>query len=341
MLEKPAVQDAQIITHLEDAYGLGITQVDFLPLGADSYAAVYRASTADGTNYFLKLKWGNFSDITVTIPNYLRSQGLSSFMAPIATKSGRLWTALDDFKMILYPFIEGHTGAAGLTDAQWRALGATLRGVHTAELPAGLKSQIPHEVYPPRWIESVRMFLERAEEYVTDDPATVAMAAVLKDKREEIERVVNRSEQLGRQLQERDRSTEFVLCHTDIHTANVMVGPDGNIYVVDWDQPILALKERDLMFIGAGIIGPPQPNEEEMFYQGYGRAEIDPVALVYYRYVRIVEDIALFCEQVLLTAEGGEDRAQAVRWLNGQFLPGEVIEIAHQSYERYFGRKAF
>lgn len=337
MLEKPAVQDARIITCLEDAYGLGIVQVDFLPLGADSYAAVYRASAADGLSYFLKLKWGNFDQSALAIPHYLRSQGLSSIMAPIATKSGRLWAALDDFKMILYPFIAGHTGAAGLTDAQWRTLGATLSGVHMAELPVELKSQLPQEVYPPRWIESVRMFLDRAQEYVTDDPATVQMAAVLQANRPEIETVVNRAEQLGRQLQERDRSGEFVVCHADIHTANVLVGPAGELYVVDWDQPILALKERDLMFIGAGIIGRPQPNEEEMFYQGYGPAEIDPVALVYYRYVRIVEDIALFCEQVLLTAEGGEDRAQAVRWLSGQFLPGEVIEIAHQSYERYFG----
>src|SRR5690349_8453579 len=99
MLEKPAVQDERIITCLDEAYGLGIVQVDFLPLGADSKAAVYRASTADGTAYFLKLKWGNFSEIALTIPHFLKSQGITSVMAPIVNRHGRLWAASDDFKM--------------------------------------------------------------------------------------------------------------------------------------------------------------------------------------------------------------------------------------------------
>jgi len=108
---------------------------------------------------------------------------------------------------------------------------------------------------------------------------------------------------------------------------------DERIIIVDWDNPVLAPKERDLMFIGGGQMGAGHtPQEEEsLFYRGYGRAQIDPIALAYYRYERIVQDIAAFCEQIFLTDGGGEDREQALHYLTSNFLPNGVIEIAYRS----------
>jgi spectinomycin phosphotransferase len=39
------------------------------------------------------------------------------------------------------------------------------------------------------------------------------------------------------------------------HAGNVVVGADNELTIVDWDEPILAPKERDLMFIGGGVDG--------------------------------------------------------------------------------------
>ena len=52
------------------------------------------------------------------------------------------------------------------------------------------------------------------------------------------------------------------------------------------------------MFIGGGqgFAGLTPQEEEGLFYRGYGEAQIDPVAPAYYRYERIVEDIAVFCQ---------------------------------------------
>jgi spectinomycin phosphotransferase len=71
MLEKPNLSDEKIITCLHDAYGLQITEITFLPLGADAYAAVYRATTADGVPYFVKLRSRNFDTISVDVPKFL------------------------------------------------------------------------------------------------------------------------------------------------------------------------------------------------------------------------------------------------------------------------------
>ena len=103
--------------------------------------------------------------------------------------------------------------------------------------------------------------------------------------------------------------------------------------MVDWDNPILAPKERDLMAIGGGLMGnwrPPQ-EEELLFYRGYGDVQIDTQALAYYRYERIIQDIAVYCEQLLLTVDGGEDRAQALHYLMANFLPGSTIALAYRS----------
>ncbi|MFN2272451.1 MAG: spectinomycin phosphotransferase, partial [Anaerolineae bacterium] len=54
-------------------------------------------------------------------------------------------------------------------------------------------------------------------------------------------------------------------------------------------------------------------------------------ALAYYRYERIVVDIAVYCEQLFLTDEGGEDREQSLRYLESNFLPNGTIEIAYKS----------
>ena len=122
------------------------------------------------------------------------------------------------------------------------------------------------------------------------------------------------------------------MCHSDIHAGNILVADRGEIYIVDWDNPICAPKERDLMYAGGGQFSnwrTPQ-EEEDLFYQGYGRAQIDPAALAYYRYERIVTDIAIYCEQLLGTDEGGEDREQSLKYLMSNFEPGGVIEIAYR-----------
>ena len=110
MLEKPSLQDEKITAALQVEYGLEVARLAFLPLGADLNTAVYRVVTASGTAYFLKLRDGVFDEICVTLPRFLSDQGIAQIIAPLASNTGQLWASLDEFKMILYPFIEGRNG---------------------------------------------------------------------------------------------------------------------------------------------------------------------------------------------------------------------------------------
>ena len=331
MLEKPGLQDEKIFACLQDEYELAAAKVTFLPLGVDSNAAVYRVVASDGTPYFLKLRKGIFNETSVALLRFLSDQGIKQIIAPLPTKTGQLWASLDDFKAILYPFVDGRDGyAVALSEQQWSEFGAALRRIHTLDVPPTLAGHIRRETYSPRWRETVRMFLGRPD-VVINDSVAVKVTALLQAKHDEILDLVERAETLVHSLQL--HSPEFVLCHSDVHAANILIDGDGAFYIVDWDDPILAPKERDLMFIGGaqGFISQGAQEEETLFYRGYGQTEIDPIALSYYRYERIIEDIAVYCEQLLLTTEGGEDREQSLYYLASNFLPDGTIDIAYRS----------
>ena len=175
MLEKPDLQDQLIIARLQDEYGLQVNGLAFLPLGADVNTAVYRAVADGGTVYFLKLRKGDFDEITVALPQFLKFQGLRSIIAPLETRAGQLWASLGAYKMILYPFIVGQNGyEVALSDRQWLDFGAALKGIHTAHLPPALARLIPHETYSPRWRDMVKTFQAQVEEaLLTTQPRQV------------------------------------------------------------------------------------------------------------------------------------------------------------------------
>lgn len=333
MLEKPDLHDETLIACLQSAYGLAVRTINFLPLGVDVNTAVYRAVTADNKAYFVKLRSGRFDETSVTLPKFYSNQGIAQIIPPLITKSGQLWAKLDTFTVLLYPFVEGHNAnEVALSDHLWRAFGAALKRVHTAAVPPALAQQIQRERYSPQAREEVKGFLARVAIENWQDPVAAQTAAFLHEKRAEVLALIARAERCAHLLQA--QALDYIVCHSDIHAWNLLIDGNDHLYMVDWDNPIMAPKERDLMFIGAGLFsaGDHTPQEEEtLFYQGYGETQINAVALAYYRYERIVQDIWEFGKQLLLTDAGGEDREQALHYLVSNFLPNSTIEIAYAS----------
>jgi spectinomycin phosphotransferase len=338
MLEKPDIPDELIISRLQEEYAQRVAELTFLPVGADMGTVVYRLVTEDGAVYFLKLR-KNFDEIIVRVPIFLKSHGIREIIVPFETKLKKRWADFGEYKIILYPFIDGKNGfQMELSDQHKRHLGRALKAIHSAQIPPELQKRIPKESFFAQWREAVKSFQEQAESMSFQDPNAAKLAEFIKSKRSEINHLIMRTEQLASELQ--SKSLELVLCHTDIHGANILIRtdeqtpvPTSNLYIVDWDNPLLAPKERDLMFIGGGIDNIWKSQQDiAVFYEGYGKAEIDLNALTYYRYERIIEDLAAYGEQLLLTDEGGSDREEAYERFTGNFEPGETIEIAEKTY---------
>lgn len=329
MLEKPDVRDQSIIVALEDQYDLRIAKLFFLPIGADMNAAAYRVVGHDNMAYFLKLR-RILDETVIRVPLFLRSQGIQEIIAPIENNSKRGFADVGEYKMILYPFIEGKNGfETDLSDYQKRRLGSALKAIHSIDVPSDLKDIIPRETFSPRYREGMKAFLKQVDSQAFEGVAD-KLASFIRSKRNEIDDLIECSQELAYKLQA--RPLELVLCHTDIHGGNILVSDDDEIYIVDWDAPIFAPKERDLMFIGGGIDALWKTKQDEaLFYDGYGKTVVDLTALAYYRHERIIVDLVEICNQLLLSDRGGTDREQAYRWFIANFAPGQTLDIAKKS----------
>jgi spectinomycin phosphotransferase len=330
MLEKPKIPNELIISRLQEEYKLRVVELTFLPIGADSRTAVYRVTTDDGLEYFLKLR-KNFNELIVRIPLFLRENGVGEIISPFETKSKQYWADFGDYKLILYPFIEGKDGfERELTDQHRQRLGTAFKGIHTAQLLPELKKLVKRDTFSAEWREDMKSYQAQVESKGFDEPVAAKLADFMKFHRNEIIRLVERAEQLASELQ--SNPPELVLCHSDIHGGNILISNTDELYIVDWDDPILAPKERDLMFIGGGIDSIwKSKREEDVFYEGYGKTEINLVALAYHRYERIIEDLVVICEQLLSTDEGGADRERSFGWFTSNFEPSQTIEIAERT----------
>lgn len=332
MLQKPDLQDDKIIATLQKTYGIQGITIAFLPLGADLRTAVYRVDSTDGTPYFVKLRKGDFNDIAVTLPHFLHQQGVEQIIAPLATNNGTLYTRLEEFKVMVYPFIEGGNGyEEALTEEQWMELGRAFKKIHTIPIPPEMKTRVPCETYTAKWRDIVKTYLAREDTDAYTDPLALKLFAFLAERREEILALVEQAAQLAQDLESHPR--ELVLCHADIHAGNVLAEQNGNFYIVDWDDPILAPRERDLMFFGAGLWGRWHTPQEEktLFFRGYKDTEIDHTVLAYYRFERIVQDIAVDCSHILQIDADSEDRAQSLYYLTGNFNPNSTVALAYEA----------
>src|SRR5688500_2438668 len=248
MLEKPDLPDETIIACLQVEYGLRIIQITFLPLGGDLSTAVYRVVADDETPYFCKLKFGIFDEISVELPTFLIEQGIVQIIPARLTNTGRLWAEMDEFRLIVYPFIEGTSGfEIELSEPQWADFSSALKRIHTTYVPSALSGKIGKESYSPEWRDICRNVIKRLDNETFDDPVIIGLAEFLRPKRQTILDLIKSAERFAHTLA--SRSTELVVCHSDIHPGNLFIDTNGTLFIVDWDYPMLAPKERDLMFI--------------------------------------------------------------------------------------------
>jgi spectinomycin phosphotransferase len=330
MREPPNLADAAIVAALHAHYHIGIAGLTFLPIGNDSATSVYRVEASDGAVYFLKLRAGaGFSVPSLVIPHYLYNQGVPHIVAPLSTISGNLWAGVHDFALSLYPFIDARPAAhIGLSEQHWQALGATLQQIHSSQLPPELLRIVPRETFTPARRHVLTDLAAAIAKQAFAGPLERELAAFWHARRDDIRTVVDRADALGRRL--RLASLPNVLCHADLHTWNVLLDTDQQIWIVDWDETILAPKERDLMFVIGGIardlVSSP---ETACFLQGYADSAIDQQALVYYRYAWALQDMGAFGEMVFFSPDAGElSRREALDGFVDMFEPGNIVALA-------------
>ena len=328
MRDRPNVRDERLISALGNAYAISVAALEFLPIGNDAAAAVFRVH-CEQRAYFFKLRKGRPNLASLTIPHHLRKNGIDSVVAPVLTTSGELFAELGEYSLILYPWIDGESNwGKTLSLWQWRAWGVIMRAIHCTSFSEDLKTLLPQEQFGGRWMSR----LENVEREVarTCQPHDIAaqMANLWCLKTAEIEQARERYFSLGSRLEA--QAYEHVICHADIHPANIIVDEAGAIHIVDWDEVVLAPKERDLMF----FLVDGHPNDAvSAFMDGYGDSEVDRIGLAYYRYDWVLQEFCDYGERVFLSSDLSERELQfSMDEYNKLFSAGDVVELAKAAF---------
>ena len=335
MREPPSdLTHEQLRATLTTDYGLALTELTFLPLGHDSAAWVYKATATDA-DWFVKVRKAVANEAALVVPHYLADAGVEHVVAPRAARSGALWATAGKYAVIVYPFISERTGLMhGMSDAQWVEYGATLRHIHETAVSPELRDVMRVELFRPDGAPAVRELDAYISERSFEDSGPNTIAGFWRDRRATIRLLLERAVELGERLEA--TRPRLVLCHADIHTNNVLVAGDEHAWIADWDETMLAPRERDLMFVIGGI-GPGfvTNRQERLFFDGYGTVAIDQVALAYYRYAWALSDIGSYGEQVFHRPDlGALDRQEAVDRFQSLFARGSIVDIALGSRHR-------
>jgi spectinomycin phosphotransferase len=324
MREPPKILEQHLRACLQDQYHLSPVTLEFLPRGKDYSAGVYRVVSKEGADYLLKVTSRPLYEPSCLVPRYLSNQGIAAVVAPVPTKSNALWTRLMDWTVIVYPFHDGDTSLTTMTDELWQKVGSIFKQIHQATPPSEGFELLRKESFDPsgyaRWVhtfESQHLHLhdgESASKLAFRDSWVAHQAT--------IHTGVTLLEKLAERIQA--RSFPYVICHADLHAANLIRDAAGHVFVIDWDEVMLAPRERDFIFVRS-----PQA---DAFWQGYGVIEIDWMLLSYYLWERVIQDVIEDAQNVCFKDDLAEEtRAHLAQVFHASLVGGSNLNAAYKA----------
>ena len=326
------ISSDQLRVSLRDQYGLTAATLAFLPLGQDTSARVYRVVSDQGDRYLLKARSTPVYEPSCLVPRYLKDQGIASVVAPLPTRRGGLWTQVEEWSLCLYPYIEGDSGWDPAYDDTAMERGG--RGSPpcspgaTAVFGQGVAAR--RDIDPGEYRRRIDAFETQHVSHNGGSREEREVRAAWEAQREVIHTAISSLETLAAEVKE--RTGPYVICHADIHPSNIIRDDHGRVFVVDWDDVMLAPEERDFLFVEDSPID--TSTKDSSFFQGYGPADIDWRALAYFRWERVVQDVLEYARTACAGDRLGRAvRAEAVRRFGIAILPSGRMATAARGAE--------
>ncbi|MFG1945819.1 phosphotransferase enzyme family protein [Nonomuraea sp. NPDC048826] len=277
---------------LED-FGLAVEQAVAVDGGADANALLWRVVAGDGQAYAVKFsRTGAVAGLELTA-----RLDLPGVPRPLPARDGRPWSVREGWRLSVVPWVSDRPAfRSGLMTAErWRAYGRLLASVHAARAPVGL----------PR-IGDLQAVVTGLAARVRPVDGPLLALWTRRDADAKVARLLDEAAGLAASLP----PAPLVVSHGDPHLGNVLLDDDdGGVWLIDWDDAMLAPREWDLMLVlGLDFFGVTE-RERAWFLDGYApEGEFDRDRFAYYRKARYLEDILLFAQQV----RDGHDVDQAM-----------------------------
>ncbi len=311
---------------VEQDFALDLVDLDAVEHGADDNAALWRATAADGARYAVKLSGGG-TPAGLVVTSHLASHGVRGIAAPVPTRHGQVWSDREDRRLSVVPWVSDDRALDGpMGAARWRAYGEVLAHVHATAATDEVADLLLREDHTHEQLaETARI---RVREWPT-------LAGVLTS-------LVEHADRLGPGLGG-DATVEYVICHGDPHLGNVLLGRADEVWLIDWDDAVLAPRELDLMFVIGGVLAdaPVTPEEQSWFFDGYGPVGVDPARLAYHRCVRALVDLVDWAGQADDLSRPESDRASARSIVEGLVSATGLVTLALTSAGHALGLNEF
>ena len=286
----------------------GITVVNFALVPKWEAARGYIIESSDHKSFFLKIYWDDkIPDSAFKFADDLFGRaGIVNIAHPIPTSHGQMRIQVRDFQIALFDWISGKTAQDHkLTDRQLERLGELLAKIHQSktvigEYPVRENFAIPFRDRFLAIFDTLSKIVGKSTKYRT------RVKLFLEPHRQKFMRELETLEKLQRKVEA--RRLEFVNCHGEPSPGNVLSSDNDEVHLLDWDDPIFAPKEKDLLFF---------KGNEEPVMKGYSAFSKDTIidrdALEFYGHMWNLGEIADYGGKLLFENHSDE---QNQTWLD-------------------------
>lgn len=244
MITEPKINNEGLISLLDRSYDLRIYNLVFVPKGESSWG--FEVIT-ESKKFFLKI----YKDLGLSSKAFdftfkLYSKcGIQNISHPIETKHGDFILNFEGRKVVLFNFIEGKIEAEScLTIEQLEKVGKLLAQVHKSVEIIGPYGVI--EGFDNLFSERVVNLYRGLEKIKPTNEIQKEAKDIYNKYQSRFLNELTLLDEVGNKL--KNSQVEFVNCHGEPSPGNIIVSPNGDVYLIDWDFPIYAPKERDLLF---------------------------------------------------------------------------------------------
>ncbi len=267
-------------------YALEVHSVQPAPRGF--VAETYRVWTTQEQSYFVKIfplgRLPRHALASLPLLPELYRLGLTNIPVPLTTTTGAWYTDdADTVVVVLGNIVADHTSTYDL-----RSFGELVAQLH--HLTEFITMPCSHETFDLPYAAQLQARLRSAMHQPPRDKVVAGLQQFIEEYVKEIQQDWAELESVAAQC--RSATPRHVLTHGDA-PGNVLSDARGNIYLVDWDEVLLAPPERDTWFL----------LDEPAFLKGYLSVfgEYKPNLLTYRFYLlnRYFEDLFGYVEEIL------------------------------------------
>ncbi len=299
MKSEPLIEKEKFITFISNTYKLSVSHLEFLPKGETSWGYII---DTDRDKYFLKIYTETvpFLEAAAELTYRLYNEcGITEIVHTVHGVDGNIIHDFQGYKATLSNYIEGiEIREQKLNNQELGELGKIIGRIHTSTTKIGAYPKL--ETFDCKDKDNFLRVIKRLKSHQTNELSyQKEFIDLMFPLREKMMDELTSLEKLATHL--KTKSIPFVICHGDPTPGNILLSTDKKLYIIDWDSPLLAPKERDLVFFTSNL---------EPCMNGYvsvvGETSIDESVRKFYIHAWNVQEVAFLGKRILFQNNSNE-----------------------------------